>query len=281
MTRFALCALVGALLASPAARAAAPIEDAFPTADPGTLREPARKVLERAFENLYGCDLEQEIELTTRSAGSPVRNHKLRVLRKTIDGRAHVLVRFVTANDYWDMRVLKIENRDRSDDHFIWVPSLRRIRRFTSVQQADQFQGTDLTLQDLEVKRADRFEIVGRAFSVLRGEPVQVLTVEPLTDLGYRRSIMYVSQRDYATLEVHYYRDTGGNRPYKVARAPREDMLVMDGHVLPQRWIFTDYQHGTETEARWRHLQVVTGLDDELFTAARLETRNFLPEFGN
>ena len=130
-------------------------------------------------------------------------------------------------------------------------------------------------LEDLEVHRAERFEIVGRAFSVLRGEPVQVLTLEPLLDLGYRRSIMYVSQRDYATLEVHYYRDTGGSRPYKVARAPREDMLVTEGHVLPQHWIFTDYQRGTETEARWHRLQVTDGLDSDLFTAARLETRNF------
>ncbi len=275
-----LAALLGAFLAPPTSRAASPIEDAFPTADPGVLREPARRVLERAFDNLYGCDVEEEIELTTRAAGMPVRNHKLRLVRKTIDGRAYLLVRFVTDNDYWDMRVLKIENADRSDDHFIWVPQLRRVRRFTSVQKADQFQGTDLTLEDLEVHRADKFEIVGRAFSVLRGEPVQVLTIEPLSDLGYRRAIMYVSQRDYATLEVHYYRETGGSRPYKVARAPREDMLVSNGHVLPQLWIFTDYQRGTETEARWHHLEVAEGIDKDLFTAARLESRNLLQGFG-
>jgi hypothetical protein len=265
-------ALATALLPAATARAGAPIEDALPPVAPGPMRESARSVLERAFDNLYGIDLDDDIEIEGRVDGKVARNHHLRVLRKNIDGRNHMLVRFVTKNDYWDRRVLKIENHDRSDDHFIWVPELRRIRRFTSVQRSDAFQGTDLTFEDLESHRAFRFEILGRAFSVLEGEPVHVLTIKPLYDLGYTRGILFVAQKDYAVLEAHYYRGENGRRPYKVSYAPREKWEAVGDHVLPRLIVFKDYERGTETWARYRERRQADELDETLFTAARLES---------
>jgi hypothetical protein len=263
--------LLGVLAPAAPAAAAQPYEDALPPVAPAPLRESAYSVLTKAFENLYGCDLRDAVEIETLVDGKVVRRHEMRVLRKNIDGRAHLLVRFVTDNDYWDMRVLKIENHDRSDDHFVWVPALRRVRRMTSVQRSDAFQGTDLTLEDLEVHRAFRFEVLGRAFSVLQGEPVHVLTIAPLYELGYRRAILFVSQKDYAVLEVHYYRGESAQRPYKVSRAPREDMERAGDHVLPRLWIFTDYERGTETRARYRARELADDLDDALFSQARIE----------
>jgi hypothetical protein len=83
---------------------------------PYALRESARSVLEHAFVNLCGYDLRDQIEIEAHVDGKVVRRHLLRVLRKNIDGRAHMLVHFVTDNDCWDTRVLEIENQDRSDD---------------------------------------------------------------------------------------------------------------------------------------------------------------------
>ncbi|HME72063.1 MAG TPA: outer membrane lipoprotein-sorting protein [Myxococcota bacterium] len=266
-----VCFVVAAALAVAApARAQSQLEDA--PSVPNALRESARSVLEHAFDNLYGCDVREDLEIEARVDGEVVRRHKLRLLRKTVNGRVMMLVRFVTENDSWDTRVLKVENEDRSDDQFVWMPALGRVRRFTSVQKADPFQGTDLTLEDIEVHRARRFEILGRAYSVLQGEPVHVLTIAPMYELGYRRAILFISQKDYAVLEVHYYRGDDARRPYKVSRAPRDQMAEAGGHVLPLLLIFTDYEHGTETWARYHRRSVVDDLDDKLFSLDLLES---------
>lgn len=275
-TSFAGLFAISLLVWGAPAWAAPSIEDALPPVAPGPMRESARSVLERAFENLYGGDVRDDVEIEARVDGRVVRRHHVRLVRKTVDGRAATLIRFVTNNDYYDRRVLKIENHDRSDDHFIWMPELRRVRRFTAVQRSDAFQGTDLTLEDLEVHRAFRFEIVGRAFSVLQGEPVHVLTIAPLYELGYRRAVLFIAQRDYAMLEAHYYRGSETARPYKVSRAPREEMITTGGHVLPRLWVFTDYERGTETWTRYQARAVDDSLDERLFSATRLE---FDPSF--
>jgi hypothetical protein len=246
-----------------------PLEDA--PSVPNALRESARSVLEHAFDNLYGADVREDVEIEARVDGKAVRQHKLRVLRKTVNGRAMMLVRFLTENDYYDTRVLKIENQDRSDDMFVWRPALDRVRRLTSVQKADAFQGTDLTLEDIEVHRAGRYEILGRARSVLQGEPVHVLTIAPLYDLGYRRAILFIAQKDYAVLEAHYYHGEDGRLPYKVSRSPRDQMIESGGHVLPHLVVFTDYEHGTETWARYSSREVVNDLDDKFFSVRLLE----------
>ncbi|HTF33204.1 MAG TPA: outer membrane lipoprotein-sorting protein [Myxococcota bacterium] len=269
----ARAALLMAALGTSAAQAGSPIEDLAPGPIPYALRESARSVLERAFDNLYGCDLRDEIEIEAHVDGKVVRRHLLRVLRKNIDGRAHMLIHFVTDNDYWDTRVLKIENQDRSDDEFVWTHALGRVRRVTSAQRADAFEGTDLTLEDLEVHRASRFEILGRAFSIVQGEPVHVLTIAPLNDVGYRRAILFIAQKDYVVLEAHYYRGENGRRPYKVSRAPRDQMLETAGHVLPQLWIFTDYERGTESWLRWHRRSIPEDLYDRMLSSDALETQ--------
>jgi hypothetical protein len=273
--RAALAAALAAWLLAGAAGAVS-LEDVLPLPPREAFRLSARDVLARAFDNLYGCDLQQRADLVTRTRAGVVRRQVVHMLRKRIGGRAHSLLDYRTTNELYGLRLLKIEGNGRADDHFMWVPDLRRVRRFTSAQRGDQVQGSDLNLEDLEFRRAETFAIVGRRFDVLRGERVHRLTLEPLFDSAYARADLFVEPRDFAIREVHYYR-RGSRRPYKRMTAPVDEMVRFDGRVLPGRWIIRDYERDTETDLSFTDIAVDPPLEDGMFSVTVLESGRPLP----
>jgi hypothetical protein len=55
--------------------------------------------------------------------------------------------------------MLTIENLRRSDDHFVFMKSLNRVKRVRA-EPADAFFATDFTLEDMERRHADEFNVL-------------------------------------------------------------------------------------------------------------------------
>jgi hypothetical protein len=235
----------------------------------------ARQVIQRAFENFYYFDLHADIDFEVRRAGRVVLDYRTELLRKFIDGRAHELFYFEGSGDMRGRRVLRIEGDGRADDAFVYLPALRRIRRYVTAQRADKLVGMDVTLEDLEIQRLESFEILGRAFAAVEGEPAHIVTMKRLAGTGYDRVDFFVAARDYAMLEVRFYR-AGALEPYKVTHMSRAWMESYDDRVLPKRIDFEDLSAGTETTLVFRRREVNPELSAAPFSTRSLETRSHL-----
>jgi len=169
-----------------------------------------------------------------------------------------------------------IEQRDRYDDQFVFVPDQQRIRRVGSGQRADPFMGSDFTIEDLERRYVEDYGLEGHRLSEVDGEKVVVVRVQPLYESAYDVAELFISTRDFAILEARYFRGPG-EQPVKVLRAPREFTRSFDGHMLPTRMTMQDRVRGTATEARFERIVVNPNLDDALFTAAAVESGRKIP----
>ncbi len=257
---------------------AGPFEDALPLAPDPLLRSSAREVLERAFDNLYGCDLAERVELVTAKGGEVVRRHEVTLARKRIDGLTHTLFDYRMGNEFYGLRSLRIERRRGSYDRFLFLPELGRVRRFGSAQRADQVLGTNLHFVDLEARRIDDFAIVGRSVETLGGERMHRLVVEPLLDLHYAYAEVWVEPTRYAIREVRYHRRKGGP-PSRSIRAPSEEMVPFPDRVLPSHWIIEDHEAGVRTDVYFRRIRVGPTLADSLFSLRTLVATPRLPVF--
>jgi len=149
------------------------------------------------------------------------------------------------------------------------------VRRLTSAQRGDQFFGSNLSLEDLEVHFPERHEIVGRATTLVEGEPAHIVTTHPLYDSGYDRADFFIAQSDYAMLEIRFYH-VGALEAYKIARMPRAETESLNGHHLPRRMIFQDLEAGTQTEIYFRSRRVNPPIDQSLLTKTTLESHRRL-----
>ncbi len=277
-----------------ASREASPVRaaptDAAPAARPiasvarARVREevpvpPAQELLSQTFTSIYGINTSHLVQIINHTDAGVTQQARIQVIRKKINGRLHGLANFTSPDHMRGMRILTVENVDRNDDYFVYLPALRRVRRVANAQRADAFLGSDMTFEDIEPKRLNNFELIGRSSMKMDGETVHVVMARPLYESAYDRVEFFIAEKDAAWLEHRYYR-RGSFKPFKIIRAPREYMEVVDGYAFPTRVFVQDLEKGSLTELRMLDLKVNPDLDDKLFSVVQLEKNASIPGLG-
>lgn len=119
-----------------------------------------------------------------------------------VDGTSFLTYDYVTAS--------------KDDDQWLYLPSLRKVRRISSSDRGDYFLGTDFTYED--IKKAGKIEIddfdfvhQGRESISLGENSVNTIKVEakPKNDelrkeLGYGNSTLWINPENWIIVKVHY-----------------------------------------------------------------------------
>jgi len=240
-------------------------------------------VLSAAFANRYDIDAISHVELVIRSglaAGEEPDEGARRTVHyvtKLIDERLHSIARLTAPEYLRGMTILTIEQRNRSYDAFVFLPSLGKTRRVSAAQKDDAFFGSDLTYGDLERKRIEDFDLGESAVAERDGEVIYRIGAELVRKGKYSRVELDVAQSDHAILAERYYKRRE-EKPYRIIEAPRSAMVEQEGHVLPTRLLVTDLLRGGTTEVRIEGLRVNASIPDRIFTVATLERERKLPE---
>lgn len=263
----AVAMVTAAIVATPWS-AAAEAGDAVPVS--------AAEVLDRAFSRRYEVDLTSIIDLVMRNDLGQERRRRFRAMSKVIDHRVHSIGRLVEPEYLRGMTVLTIEAEDRSHDAFLYLPSLGRVRRVSTVQRGDAFFGTDVTYEDLERQRAEEYDLEPLRTRTWAGEEAYVVEGQPHRSYNYARTRFVIARADLAILEVEYFK-RGSDEPYRVITAPRASMLSQDGHVVPTRLRVTNRSRGTTTEVSLSELRINPEIDDHAFSIQALESQRPIP----
>jgi len=236
----------------------------------------AERVLASAFANQYEVDTTATIELIMRNDSGQERRRHFEAASKLIDDRMHAIGRLVRPEYLRGMTILQIEAEDRGHDAFVYLPSLRKVRRITTSQRGDAFFGTDVTYEDLERRRVDDYEILSAEGREFGGEDAYAIRVRPVRGSTYAEVIFTIALTDHAILEARYFK-RGSPEAYRVMTSARAAMTEADGHVLPTELVVENLSKGTTTEVTFRDLRINPEIDDRIFSIRTLEQQKDIP----
>jgi hypothetical protein len=143
---------------------------------------------------------------------------------------------------------LTIERPGSSDDLWIFLPALRRVRRLVSSNRADPWVGSEFSLGDIIGHKVGdwRHRLVGReplgAVGAIRIESVPA-SARVASDTGYGKRTTWLREADTATLRVDFHDQTGA--PVKSLLA--DDIGVLDagkGKLQPMRLTMRNLRSG-------------------------------------
>ncbi|WP_018250092.1 outer membrane lipoprotein-sorting protein [Orenia marismortui] len=106
-----------------------------------------------------------------------------------------------------ETRFLQVENDDRDDDKWIYLPALGRVRRISSSEGDSSFMGSDFTYDDMETREVEedkhkllRVEKLGKyECYVIESIP------KDLEDAQYAKRISWVTKDHYIPVKVEMY----------------------------------------------------------------------------
>jgi hypothetical protein len=245
-------------------------------ADPAPLT-PA-EILQRAFDTRYACTITGVIEIETRKGESAAQRRRMDIASKSIDGRLHTYAVFREPPHVRGMAFLGIEAKEsgRSEERFVYLPSLRKIRRVSGSQSDDAFLGTDLSYHDFERQRESAFEVSLGGATRVGDELAWVVVATPREASAYDRVEHTIAERDFAILMTRYFR-RGSPAAYKQLAMLRGRMIERGACRVPTRIRVEDLQRGTSTLLDLTDLTLNADLPDDLFSMVALETKRPVP----
>jgi len=93
----------------------------------------------------------------------------------------------------------------KKDELWLYLPSLRQVRRVNQRDQNEAFMGSDLTFADMGQRliQEDTHTLVGE--ETIDGKGYYVVESVPVTESIYGKKKLWISKDDFTTLKIEYY----------------------------------------------------------------------------
>jgi len=180
------------------------------------------------------------------------------------DELANSIMVFRSPASVKNTRFLQVENEDRGDDKWIYLPAMKRVRRIASSDGSKSFMGSDATYDDMETRDIDR-------------DSYEFVKEESITDFDCW--IIKVQAKDPADSQYSYkmvWHDKATNYPVKVEMYDKQDSLQkvmtikdlqnVDGHWTPMDTVIENVQSGHSTEMKVLNVEFDKPVNSRMFT---------------
>lgn len=238
------------------------------TADPSSTLS-AKDIADKAKNqtSAFGsADATAEVSLKVVPKGGDTRLRSLSMKSKRADGLNKSLVRFTAPPDVAGSAFLSLENKDRDNDQFLFLPALSKTKRISGAQRSQSFMGTDFSYADFDARYLS-------AASMQRlddddksaGVPCFVLFADK-QEGEYSKFKVWVDRASFVTRRVEFS-DRAGEL-WKILTVKK--VQVMDGRNVVTESVMEDVKKGSRTETLINKIDFKAKVDDSEFTEKAL-----------
>lgn len=207
----------------------------------------------------------KQVEITARDRSGGERTLKGRLYGMKEHGKARAMVRIEAPPDLARAAYL-VREGEKSDEMYVYVPALNKVRRITGASMDGSLWGTDLTYADVkQLQNAfDGGTVKLEAPQQVEGRAVHVLYFTPRAEeqTRYNGIRSYVDQQSCVPLKVEFVEGKDVRKRMTVAA---KDLKQSGKMWYAQEALMADVKDGTQTRVK------VTGLTSD----AKLSSRYF------
>ena len=194
---------------------------------------------------------------------------------KEADGKTYVVMDFKGPANVKDTRFLQITNDNGPDDKFIYLPSLKSVRRVNSSEGSKSFMGSDATYDDLstrDVSEDDREYLREEKMTVESGKEYDCYVIKEIphdkkgTQYNYR--MVWVDKETMYPIHTEMY--DKNDKLVKVLEVL--NIQKIDGYDMPMENKLKNVQTGHSTTLKILKVEVDKPLPDRVFTQNFLTT---------
>ncbi len=238
----------------------------------------AREIYTRVLDNRFGASV-QELALASGDRVGREQRSRVQMLWKRYEEKteereggilSRTLVRYLEPNDIRGTSYLVINKQDAPSDQFVYLPSMRRVRRMSL--RSESIAGTDLNVEDIVPRELDDAEYARVPDELVEETPCYVVQATPTAeaDSDYSRFWLYVEKEHYVPLRIRYW-DSGGVE-IKEMRSPIESIREFEGIWLPVESTMRQLLDDTYTTIKVDLLVPDPEIPKKYFTQRQLES---------
>lgn len=257
-----------------AAAAAGGVQGSVPAAVPSVAASQAAPVVQCMRANIPPVVQVREVELAARDRAGGERLLRGRLYINNENQRLRAMLKIGAPPDLAGAAYL-VREGEKSDDVYVYVPALNKVRRVTGGNMDGPLWGTDLSYSDIKQINNTFSDSTAR----LEGEGeldqrrVQILSFTPRAGETSRYSLIrtWVDSKSCIALKSEFYE--GATVRKRVTGAAR-DLAQAGPHWYLNELLVVDLKEGTQTRLRVTGVNVVKDLADRYFAPATFYVGN-------
>ncbi len=242
---------------------------------PGTLVAQAREdrgraIAEEADRRARGYgDMEARLTMVLRNRHGQEKTRRLtlRVLEGE-GGDDKTLLVIDQPRDLQGTALLTHSESAGSDDQWLYLPALKRVKRIASSSQTGSFMGSEFSYEDIGSQKLDEYTYRFEGEDAVEDMACRVIERVPVDpDSGYGRQLVWIDRAEYRILRIDYFDREG--EPLKT--------LLLNGFRRyegrfwrPAEMEMANHQTGKSTTILWHEYRFGTGLTAVDFERNRL-----------
>ncbi len=223
------------------------------------------KAAELADEGFGSTTSELKMILRNKNGQTSERFLFSKTLELTEDGDKSMIV-FNSPKDVKGTATLTFTHKEGSDDQWLFLPSIKRVKRISSNNKSGPFMGSEFAYEDLSSQEVEKYSY---KFLEMSGD-LAIVEQDPVDPKsGYtRRIVTYNTAQGYRIEKIDFYDrknallktlEYKGYKQYK------------GKHWRPETMVMTNHQSNKETELIFTNYNFEINLSDKDFTQAALK----------
>ncbi|VAV83291.1 Outer membrane lipoprotein-sorting protein [hydrothermal vent metagenome] len=225
---------------------------------------------DNGFENQTG---DMVMIIKNRHGDESLRNLRVRVLEVEGDGDKNLSI-FDDPRDVKGTAFLVFSHKFGSDDQWLYLPALKRVKRISSSNKSGSFMGSEFAYEDISSQEVEKY-----TYKWIRNEQCpteeykdfKCFAIEryPVdAHSGYTRQVVWIDQGEYRIIKIDFYDrknaelKTLTHKGYKqyLGKFWRSHEMYME-----------NYQTGKTTRLLWDNYKFRTGLKESDFNRNALK----------
>lgn len=232
-----------------------------PAAEP-----PADEIVKRSLEAFYyaASDMRAKVQMKLINPQGKVREREMTMLRINLGaaGDQRYYIYFHGPADVKGTSFLVWKYPVKEDDRWIYVPTLRLVKRIAADDKRSSFVGSDFTYEEVSGRDpGDETHVLVRKEN-LGGRPTYVIESKPKAGADYTRRVSWIDSERALPLKEEYF-----DVRNELLRAFTADRVEQIGkHWTVTARTMKNLQSGHRTEVVFREVEYEVGLKQDIFT---------------
>lgn len=207
--------------------------------------------------------------LKNRQGRESRRDLRIRSLEVEGDGDRTVVI-FDTPRDVKGTALLTFSHKAGSDDQWLYLPALKRVKRIASDNQSGPFMGSEFAYEDMTSPEVEKYTYRYLRDDSPDGVPSFVVERFPVdSNSGYSRQVLWLDKAEYRVRKIAFY-DRRNSLLKTLTLSDYRQYLKK--FWRPDTSYMVNHQTGKSTLLTYRDFRFKTGLNERDFHRNRLKT---------
>ena len=218
---------------------------------------------DKADEGFESSSATLTMILTNKQGQESKRFLENRTLEVAEDGDKSMVV-FKSPKDVQGTATLTYTHKEGSDDQWLYLPSIKRVKRISSDNKSGPFMGSEFAYEDLSSQEVEKYSYKFDREEVYNGVDTYVVERDPADPKsGYTRQLTWYNKENYRLEKVEFY--DRRNALLKTLTYEKYK-LYKDKFWRASEFNMVNHQTGKQTKLLFENYEFAIGLEESDFS---------------